>query len=233
MILEICANSYQSALNTEKAGAHRIELCAELSVGGVTPSFGLIKKVVEALTIPVFVLVRPRSGNFTYTNSEFEIMKQDIQICKDLGCSGIVSGVLNEDNSVDVVRTRALIGLSKPLEFTFHRAFDWVPNSFEAQLQLIDLGVNRILTSGQQPTAHKGLELLNSLKSQSLGKIKIMPGSGIHAENAKVFKNAGFHEIHTSASKGIIENNSSSFFGDIKQSQSSLDVIKLILEAIS
>ena len=115
MLLEICACNYQSVLNAEKAGAHRIELCTELSVGGLTPSYGLLKHVLNNLNIPVFVLIRPRSGNFTYSDSEFEIMKDDINISKDLGCQGIVSGILNENSTIDIARTQELIALSKPL----------------------------------------------------------------------------------------------------------------------
>ncbi len=109
MKLEICANSYQSAKNAQYAGVHRIELCQELSVGGITPSYGLIKQVRELLDIHVFVLIRPRGGNFVYSKDEFEIMKKDIQLCKDLGCHGIVSGVLNPDNSIDTEHTKVLV----------------------------------------------------------------------------------------------------------------------------
>ena len=161
---EICANSFQSAKNAEEAGAHRIELCSELAVGGITPSYGLIKQVVEELSIETYVLIRPRSGNFTYTDVEIEIMKNDIQTCKDLGCSGIVSGVLKEDNSLDVKRTKMLLEISKPLAFTFHRAFDCVLNPMETLDSLVDLGVDRILTSGQESSVDDGLELLNQLK---------------------------------------------------------------------
>lgn len=111
----------------KKPGADRIELCQELAIGGITPSYGLLKQVLDTLDIPVFVLIRPRSGNFTYSDAEFDIMKQNIQLCKDLGASGIVSGVLNIDNTIDIERTQELVELSKPLPFTFHRAFDWTP----------------------------------------------------------------------------------------------------------
>ncbi len=150
MKLEICTNSYQSAKNAQDAGAHRIELCQELAVGGITPSYGLLKEVIGNLKIPVFVLIRPRGGNFVYSNAEFDIMKIDIQLCKDLGCHGIVSGVLNSDKTIDLKRTKELIELSQPLPFTFHRAFDVIVNSKEALEQLIDLGVERVLTSGQE-----------------------------------------------------------------------------------
>ena len=164
MNLEICTNSYQSAINAEKAGAQRIELCSELAVGGITPSYGLIKQVVNTLQIPVHVLIRPRSGNFTYSDDEFNIMKQDIQLCKELGCQGIVSGILNIDNTIDIERTQELAILIKPLSFTFHRAFDWVINPFEALKVLNNLGVDRILTSGQNTSAEKGVERLKELK---------------------------------------------------------------------
>ena len=132
MQLEICANSYQSAMNAQKAGAHRIELCSELSIGGITPSYQLLKKVMKNLHIPVHVLIRPRGGDFIYSKEEFEMMKENILICKELGSKGIVSGVLHTDNRIDIKRTQELIALSKPLSFTFHRAFDEVPEPMRA-----------------------------------------------------------------------------------------------------
>src|SRR5690606_20199560 len=194
MILEICASNYQSAINAQNAGADRIELCSELAVGGITPSYGLIRQVMENLSIPVFVLIRPRSGNFTYSEADFEIMKQDIQICKELGCMGIVSGVLNMDNTVDIDRTKELIKLSKPLPFTFHRAFDRTPNPFEALNTLMELKVDRILTSGQAISAEKGILILNQLNQLADGALTILPGSGINPKNILIFKGAGFEE---------------------------------------
>lgn len=200
MLLEICASSYQSAINAQNAGAHRIELCSELAVGGVTPSYGLLKNVLATVTIPVNVLIRPRSGNFTYSEEEFAIMKKDIQLCKELGCNGIVSGVLNPDNTIDIVRTQELIEWSKPLEFTFYRAFDWVENSFEALEQLMAIGATRVLTSGKKQTALEGMKLLKVLKERAKNKIIILPGGGINKKNAFLFKNKKFKEIHCSAS---------------------------------
>jgi copper homeostasis protein len=200
MKLEICANSYQSAKNAQEAGAHRIELCQELSVGGITPSYGLMKKVIEELDIPVFVLIRPRSGNFVYSDDEFQIMKNDIQVCKDLGCKGIVSGVLNSDGTLDKERTKVLINLAKPLSFTFHRAFDEVKNPKAALLQLVELGADRVLTSGQKVTAEEGLELLKELNVLAENRITILAGGGISSKNANLFKEAGLSEIHASAS---------------------------------
>ena len=232
MTLEICANSYQSAKNAQDAGAHRIELCSELAVGGITPSYGLIKQVVSELNIETFVLIRPRSGNFNYSEDEFNTIKNDIQICKTLGCHGIVSGILNADNTIDIKRTQKLIELSKPLQFTFHRAFDLVPNPKEALEHLIDLGVDRILTSGQQPKAIEGLETLKKFNQQAHNRITILVGSGISSENVKQFKASGFKEIHASASK-VINSDTSVYFGNTPQTVSSIKEIKAILKAIA
>ena len=239
MIVEICVANYQSAINAQKAGAHRIELCSELAIGGITPSFGLLKKVLDSVSIPVFVLIRPRSGNFTYSDAEFDIMKENIILFKSLGVSGIVSGVLKEDYTIDEIRTQELIELSKPLPFTFHRAFDWAPNPIEALGQLINIGVTRILTSGQESKAEKGLELLNQLNSIANNRIVILPGSGINSDNALLFKKSGFKEIHASASTIIkketnkISMNSSEFLSDENKYYSDLNKIKEILRTIS
>ncbi|RXJ50740.1 copper homeostasis protein CutC [Gelidibacter gilvus] len=239
MILEICASNYQSAINAQNAGAHRIELCSELAVGGITPSYGLIKQVMENLSIPVFVLIRPRSGNFTYSEADFEIMKQDIQICKELGCDGIVSGVLNLDNTVDVERTKELIELSKPLPFTFHRAFDRTPNPFDALKVLMELKVDRILTSGQASSAEKGILILNQLNKLADGLLTILPGSGINPKNILIFKGAGFNEAHCSAvlspevkASTTIPMNTPSFLNEGQEMASNIEVIVAMLKLI-
>ena len=198
MILEVCANSYESALNAQKGGAQRIELCEDLAVGGLTPNFELSKKVISELNIPVFILIRPRDGDFNYSGEEFEQIKKDIILFKELGCKGIVSGILTKDNNIDISRTRELIELSKPLEFTFHRAFDEVLNPIEALYQLIELKADRILTSGQAETAVKGLDLLKELINIAENKIIIMPGSGVNINNILEFKKIGSKEIHGS-----------------------------------
>lgn len=231
MKLEICANSYQSAINAEKAGAHRIELCSELSVGGITPSYGLLKTVMKKVTIPVNVLIRPRSGNFTYSGEEFQIMKANILLCKELGCNGIVSGVLNLDNSIDTKRTQELVELTKPMSFTFHRAFDEVRDPKQTLEELINLGVDRILTSGLEEKAEDGIELLSDLQKLAENKIIILAGSGIKPDNVKLFKDAGIKEIHASASKNLGPN-IDSYFGKTKQTVSDIQIIKDILIAI-
>ncbi len=230
MLLEICANSYLSAKNAQEAGAHRIELCQELSVGGITPSYGLLKQVLEDLKIPVFVLIRPRNGNFVYSDAEFDIMKANIKLSKDLGCHGIVSGVLNADGTVDVQRTKTLIELSKPLPFTFHRAFDEVKNPEEALQQLIALGANRVLTSGQQSSAELGINLLKTLHENSKGNTTIIAGGGISSQNAAIFKTIGLNEIHSSASS-VIESGSTLFASPLTYSDPK--IIKAILKSLS
>ena len=210
MILEVCANSYESAINAEKAGAHRIELCENLAVGGLTPNYKLAKEVISELIIPVFILIRPRDGDFNYSKNEFEQIKKDIILFKDLGCKGIVSGILTKDKNLDINRTKELIKLSRPLEFTFHRAFDEVINPIETLHQLIKLKVNRLLTSGQMKTAIKGIDMIKKLIIISEDKIKIMPGSGINPGNISKFTKLSLNEIHGSFSKQEKNNKSTS-----------------------
>jgi len=201
MILEICANSFESAFAAQQAGADRIELCTELSVGGLTPSFGLLEKVLVELTIPVHVLIRPRSGNFTYSEAEIDIMLRDIETCKELGCDGIVSGGLTHAFEIDLQVTKLLKDTSGAMEFTFHRAFDWVKNPSKALAQLIELNVTRVLSSGQQTSALEGFALLKSLQNNAHNNIQIMPGGGINAANCQQFKDAGFKMLHCSATQ--------------------------------
>jgi len=198
MIVEVCANSYESAVNAELGGANRIELCKDLHLDGLTPDDDIAASIIDKLNIPVFMLIRPRAGDFVYTNEEFELMKNDIIKFKKLGCNGIVSGVLNTDNTIDIKRTKELIELSRPLEFTFHRAFDKVINPLKAMENLIKLGINRILTSGQEDTAIKGLKLLEELNKINNNRIIILPGAGMKIKFFKIFSKAGFKEIHGS-----------------------------------
>ncbi|EDP96159.1 CutC family protein [Kordia algicida OT-1] len=240
MLLEICANSYESAINAQKAGAHRIELCSELAVGGITPSYGLLKKVMSDVKIPVHVLIRPRSGDFTYSRSEFDIMKENILLCKELGCAGIVSGILQQDQTIDTERTKELMELAKPMTFTFHRGFDWVPNPLEAILELAVLGVDRVLTSGQAESAEKGILLLQELQELTENEFIIMPGGGINPSNAYLFKESGFQEIHASATSihqsiniPKISMNSTKLFNETRIATSNKEKIQQILERIN
>ncbi len=199
MIVEICANSYESAMAAQKGGAHRIELCTNLSVGGLTPSCELIENVIKEIAIPVHVLIRPRKGDFMYSETEISEMIKSIRFCKKTGCKGVVSGVLNLENKIDINATKQLINASKGIDFTFHRAFDCVDNALESLKQLMSLKIKRLLSSGQKQTALEGISLLTKMNAISSGRIEIMPGSGINTTNAAVFKNAGFESIHTSA----------------------------------
>ena len=201
MIIEVCAESYEYAVKAEKAGANRIELCKDLHLDGLTPDYESAKKTIDSLNIPVFILIRPIEEDFIYSNEEFELMKRDIIKFKEMGCKGIVSGVLNDDNSIDIERTKELVELSRPLEFTFHRAFDLVSDPFEEIENLIEIGVTRILTSGQKHKAIEGLELLEEFKNISKNRILIMPGSGI--SNMNFMKFNSFNEIHGSFRDGV------------------------------
>ena len=201
MIIEVCAESYEYALKAEKAGADRIELCKDLHLDGLTPDYESAKRTIDTLDIPVFILIRPRGGDFIYSHEEFELMKSDIIKFKEMGCKGIVSGVLNNDSSIDIKKTKELVELSKPLEFTFHRAFDKVNNPLYEIENLIGLGIDRVLTSGQKEKAIDGLVLLKQLNSISNNRIKIMPGSGINKSNIVNFVN--FEEIHGTFKNGF------------------------------
>lgn len=238
MVVEVCATNFQSALNAQDAGADRIELCSELAVGGITPNYGILKKVTSDLNIPVHVLIRPRSGDFTYGDSDFEVMKQNIALCKRLKCSGIVSGVLHKDMKVDMARTKELIDLASPLTFTFHRAFDWTPDPIATAKKLAEIGVARILTSGQAISAIEGLPMLTKLKETFTGTI--IAAGGINLENAAQFKAQAFEEIHLSATaqeKTIntpkISLNSTKHFDETKQSVSSLIILRQLISQLN
>lgn len=239
MIVEVCANSLESAVNAQKAGADRIELCTELGVGGVTPSFGMLKLIKEQISIPVNVLIRPRSGDFTYSDHEFDIMKRDIELCSQLGFNGIVSGVLNKNFTLDVERTKELVGLSNHMQFTFHRAFDWVRDPFETLRQLEALKVDTILSSGQQNLSVAGIDLLSELLKKSKGVI-IMPGGGIRDTNVLEFKNKGFGAVHLSGIKfhrtldhtPAVPMSTPSFLRDDEIAISNLEILKEVVQQV-
>jgi len=201
MIVEVCANSYESAINAELGGANRIELCKDLHLDGLTPDDEVVVNTINKLKIPVFILIRPRAGNFVYTNEEFELMKSDIIKFKKQGCNGIVSGILNTNNTIDLERTKELMQLIRPLEFTFHRAFDKIVDPIKGLEELIKIGVDRILTSGQEDSAIKGIGLIDKIIKIAANRIAIMPGSGVKSVNIKDFIAIGANEIHGSFSK--------------------------------
>jgi len=198
--LEICAASLASALAAQAGGAHRIELCQNLGQGGTTPSYGLIRQVRAQVSLPVFVLIRPRPGGFVYDANELAIMRDDIVACRELGCAGVVLGALDAAGRVDQATCRELISAAGPLETTFHRAFDACPNQPQALEDVIALGCQRLLTSGGQPTAEAGQAQLATLVAQAAGRICIMPGAGISASNVRALAaRTGAQEFHASA----------------------------------
>lgn len=204
MFIEICATNLQSALHAQAAAAHRIELCANLELGGTTPSAGLIRMARQSLHIPIHVLIRPRGGDFCYTQSEIEVMRQDIRYCKSLGIDGIVIGVLNADASINREQMRHLIELARPMSICFHRAFDLLADPQRGLKELLQLGVDRLLTSGLEPTAWQGRTLIRSLVQEAGEDLVVMPGSGINEDNIMALqKETGAVEFHLSAKKRI------------------------------
>lgn len=211
--LEICAGSIESALNAQNGGADRVELCSELSVGGLTPSKGMIQMARELLEIPLYVLIRPRSGDFRYSIMELEMMKEDIAFCAEMGCDGVVIGALTGDRRIDEAKTTLLMQEAGFMDVTFHRAFDEVANHFEALDTLKELGIQRILTSGGANSAIEGVELLGELVEEADDDLIIMPGGGIRPDNIKALVEVGAREYHSAA---LIENKRHSDLKSIK-----------------
>lgn len=203
-MLEICCFSLESCLTAQRAGAGRVELCSGMFEGGTTPSAGLISLARQHLTIKLYVMIRPRGGEFCYSDAEYAVMKADVQVAKNLGADGVVFGILNADGSVDKKRTTQLANLAAPLKVTFHRAFDVANDPFQALEDIIDCGCERILTSGQKNTAIEGIDLLKNLVEKSQNRIEIMVGSGVSAQNAKQLLTIGVHALHMTG-KGIQE----------------------------
>ncbi|HAO04016.1 MAG: copper homeostasis protein CutC [Chitinophagaceae bacterium] len=200
MLLEIIAFNIQSCATIQNAGAQRIELCGNPTEGGTTPSYGFIKAAREVTGIQLFPIIRPRGGDFLYSNEEFEIMKSEIKLCKEFGCDGVVIGLLNADGTIDKKRTAALVSLAYPLEVTFHRAFDRVKDMYIALEDVIEAGCGRILTSGLFPTAEQGMGNLQKLVEAANNRIVIMPGSGVRSDNINIIaQKTGASEFHSSA----------------------------------
>ncbi len=198
-MLEVCAPSLASARTAERAGAARIELCRDLACGGLTPEHDDIATCVRELTLQTFVLIRPRGGDFCYTEAEFKTILEEIRFCKSVGCHGVVVGFLNSDGSIDVEKSRLAVNAAWPMQVTFHRAFDRCRDWKSALEQIIGCGYSRILTSGQQPTAIQGMETLRQIQLQADGRIAILAGSGVNAENAgTILRETGVTEIHGS-----------------------------------
>lgn len=217
--LEIACSNFQSCLHAQAGGADRIELFENLSEGGCTPSFGMMKLVKEKIQVPIYAMIRPRGGDFKYSDAEFEIMVYDVILCLELGIDGIVFGILDGKNNIDIKRCELLLKFWKNKNATFHRAIDMTTDMDASTQEIIDLGFERILTSGGKPKAEKGLEKLKSLNNKFGNQISIMPGSGISHENIQLFSD--FNEIHATC-KSIVT--STDLFGDLVESN--LELIK-------
>lgn len=199
-MLEACVDSVESALGAQAGGADRVELCDNLLEGGTTPSAGLIALCCTRLRIPVHVLIRPRGGDFVYSDLELEVMRRDVGVAKEFGAAGVVTGVLLPDGSIDLPRTRALIAAARPLAVTFHRAFDFTRDPDQALDDLIALGVDRLLTSGQAAMAIEGTGILARLVRRAAGRIAIAVGGGVSEENiVSLLEQTGAAEFHVRA----------------------------------
>ena len=198
--LEICANSVASCVEAQKGGAYRVELCAAIPEGGTTPSYGEIAVARELLDINLHILIRPRAGDFLYSKTEHKIMLKDISSARKLGADGVVIGCLTPEGDVDMLRNKELIDAAQGMSVTFHRAFDMCRNPLENLEKIIALGCDRILTSGQQPKAEQGTDLIRQLIEKANKRIIIMPGSGINENNiAHIARETGATEFHLSA----------------------------------
>ncbi len=200
--LEICVDSIESAVNSQEGGAHRVELCDNLAEGGTTPSYGTILTVRRNLDIRLHVIIRPRGGDFLYSQKEYEIMLHDTEMCGELGADGIVTGILNKDGSVDIERTRGLVKAAGSMAVTFHRAFDMCADPIKGLEDIIRTGATRILTSGQKNKVPPGAILIRKLAEQADGRIIIMPGSGLDESNIEeMARITGANEFHLSGRK--------------------------------
>ncbi len=202
--VEICTNSVASSIEAQRGGAYRVELCAAIPEGGTTPSYGEIVVAREELDIKLNVIIRPRSGDFLYSEVEHRAMLEDIKMCKELGVDGVVFGCLTADGEVDMERNRELMEAAEGMSTTFHRAFDMSKDLFDSLEKIIELGFDRILTSGGQPRAHDAMDVLKQLIDKAGDRIIIMPGSGVTEENiAEIERNTGAVEFHFSARKPV------------------------------
>ncbi|KZS12471.1 Copper homeostasis protein cutC [Daphnia magna] len=237
-ILEVCVDSLESARNAELGGASRLELCSSLSLGGLTPTVGLVQSVKKCVKLPIYVMIRPRDGDFVYDEDELLVMEQDITSLKEVQVDGFVFGVLHLDCTVDREACLRLISSAYPLPCTFHRAFDVTTDAFVAMEELIQLGFRRILTSGQQQTAETGLELIVRLRERAGERIVIMAGAGVTERNASSIVMASrVTEIHGSASRQRESRPNSIRMGSEpevgRKRVTSPDLVKLIVQSIS
>jgi len=202
IILEVCAFNIQSGIIAERVGARRVELCDNPVEGGTTPSFGAIKQTRESISIALYPIIRPRAGNYFYDDHEFEIMRKDILLCKELGCDGISVGIQLQNGEIDTERLKKITAWAYPMGITCNRVFDAAPDPFKALEDIIACGCERVLTSGQKTAAPDATDLLAKLIAAADDRITIMPGAGIRSSNIeKLMKETGATEYHTSARK--------------------------------
>ena len=240
---EICSGSLQSALNAQEAGAHRVELCSALSLGGLTPSYGFIELARKRLKIDINVLIRPRQGDFLYDSDEVAVMIRDIIACAQMGVNGVVIGALDPFGNVDVDACRAMVAVAKHhgMSVTFHRAIDRACNIMAALEDVISVGADRVLSSGGKPTSLEGLETLAQMNAAAAGRIIIMPGGGVNAGNiGQILKGSGVQEIHFSGSQTIqsemvyregVSFTPDSLGGDFTRTESSTEKICQMIQA--
>jgi len=204
--LEICCGSIDDALQAQAGGAQRVELCSALFLGGLTPSIGTMQHARQQLKIPIIAMVRARGGGFCYTDAEFATMERDVEALLAAGADGIVFGILKDDGEIDLVRTRRLREIASDKQSVFHRAFDVTPDPFRAIDQLVDLGITRILTSGQQDTVPEGVDMIRRLIEYAGGRIEILPGGGIKPFNLEdVIARTGCRQVHLTAFKSVAD----------------------------
>ncbi|MFN8473049.1 MAG: copper homeostasis protein CutC [Anaerolineae bacterium] len=201
--IEVCVDSVESALGAQAGGADRVELCDNLLEGGTTPSAGAIAIARANLSIKLHVIIRPRGGDFCYSDIDFDIMRHDVAVAKGLGADGVVIGILTPEGDVDKARTAELIEMARPMSVTFHRAFDMTRDPYQALEDLVALGVDRILTSGQEPSVIEGLDLIAELVQRAGDRVIIMPGGGTERNVAKVVARSGVREVHVIGPRAV------------------------------
>lgn len=235
-ILETIAFTIESCHQAQAAGVHRVELCDNPAEGGTTPSYGFIQAARKVLDIPLYPMIRPRGGNFLYSDDEFVCMKNDIKVCKNLGCDGVVLGILLKNATINKEQCSQLVHLAYPMGVTFHRAFDRVLDAPKALKDAIDMGCERILTSGQYPTALEGMAKLKTLVELAQGQIIIMPGSGVRANNIlQLAKGTGAVEFHSSAQKkypSLMEQHNPLFIENLQTTGIDVDEVTNMLDSL-
>jgi len=226
--IEVCVDNIESLLTAQQSGADRIELCSALALGGLTANAGFVQKSLDLATIPLYAIIRPRAGDFVYSEQEIDIMVSDIKFMKLLGIPGVVIGALTPDGNIDEAALKRLMSASRDIGVTFHRAFDLCNNPKQALEILINAGCERVLTSGQQATAQQGCELIKELVAQADGRISIMPGAGVNPENAeKIISITQVKELHLSGKttrKSVMKPNSAVQMGAEAEADSLISI---------